>query len=951
MSENNIKTEKKTSAVGYVFGAVFLVLLTIMYLGLVAFFIFMYNSALYLEDMVETASLMAYKTDEKLDHISSIRNSYFGVIQNELQIAGLMYDRGAFENDDRVLDRVFGNIEFYIFDRDGNQISTRSDLVGDPEEIRELIRLCDEMETARFISSDGSLLYAKKLSDGNVVVRQLDPESVEEFQKNVGRIDDLILANTTGYSAVLVSRDGYLTNAPDFFADVIGSEVEEFLKPVSDKTDIPGKPGTMSYRVEIEGREYAVVEAPSEDDHIVVHYLVESSHLFRLSGTIILVIVTITVFGLAVILYFLRQFRKAHPDADRRTERELNLKSGILSLTAVCIVAVTSFYAYSLFRLKNYVVDDPYELQIIKDQYEDNKTTADEMKRMFTAMYTEQTEILGNYLSVFPEERTEENLRTWSESFGIQYMIIFDRDGREVISDADYINLVLSEKKDVPSSKFRALLNGTHTLAADIETDDLTGLYHQLIGVSLRGEDNLSEGILMTAYESDIIQNAVEAYSIESVLKAEPFSGQNYYFLIDPETKKIEFSTMLRADGVLAEDFGFTGKVMTDGFAGKAVIDGENCHATQTNLEGKYLYIALPYSIIYKNRMPFTVSIAAGAALFYAVAGLIMRMLGGHGDAAGSSGAPDAFISRVFRDGSLGTDLYAEERTTKLIAHLIHLVQLAFFILIVFRQKITAGGSMVDYIVGGTWENSVNFFSVTAVLIMILVVSICVQVVRHVLNIFARIVSRKAQTYILLLKSAVEYLSVLIVGYIALAMFGIDMAKMLAATSIMVMIVGMGAQDMTQDIISGLFLMFESEFQVGDVIEVSGQRGRVKEIGLHSTKLIDQNNNILLMNNSKVKNIINLTQNSNYTVCRFTISSGVSISDLEKIFAAELPALKEQYPQFESAPYFQGVKNFKDGKMECCVAAEASEANRTESVRILNSEIQKILMRNGITIG
>ena len=116
MSENNIKTEKKTSALGRIFGGCFLALLTIMYLGLVAFFIFMYNSALYLEDMVETASLMAYKTDEKLDHISSIRNSYFGVIQNELQIAGLMYDRGAFENDDRVLDRVFGNIEFYIFD-------------------------------------------------------------------------------------------------------------------------------------------------------------------------------------------------------------------------------------------------------------------------------------------------------------------------------------------------------------------------------------------------------------------------------------------------------------------------------------------------------------------------------------------------------------------------------------------------------------------------------------------------------------------------------------------------------------------------------------------------------------------------------------------------------------------------------------------------------------------
>jgi hypothetical protein len=100
-----------------------------------------------------------------------------------------------------------------------------------------------------------------------------------------------------------------------------------------------------------------------------------------------------------------------------------------------------------------------------------------------------------------------------------------------------------------------------------------------------------------------------------------------------------------------------------------------------------------------------------------------------------------------------------------------------------------------------------------------------------------------------------------------------------------------------------------------------------------------------------VRNIINRTKNATVAFSTFVLSSDISIQKLEDIFREELPPLKEKYPQFLKEPYFKGVDSFDGGSMECTVAAEVMETSRTEAERILNSEVQIILLRHEITIG
>jgi small-conductance mechanosensitive channel len=91
-------------------------------------------------------------------------------------------------------------------------------------------------------------------------------------------------------------------------------------------------------------------------------------------------------------------------------------------------------------------------------------------------------------------------------------------------------------------------------------------------------------------------------------------------------------------------------------------------------------------------------------------------------------------------------------------------------------------------------------------------------------------------------------------GYI-LAELGINYTTYLASLSLIGIAIGFGSQGLVQDVVTGFFILFENQFSVGDMVEISGQVGIVEDIGLRTTRLrnyfgaevIFQNRNIPLV--------------------------------------------------------------------------------------------------------
>src|SRR6201999_3472482 len=100
-------------------------------------------------------------------------------------------------------------------------------------------------------------------------------------------------------------------------------------------------------------------------------------------------------------------------------------------------------------------------------------------------------------------------------------------------------------------------------------------------------------------------------------------------------------------------------------------------------------------------------------------------------------------------------------------------------------------------------------------------------------------------------------------GTAALMVLGaldINLAPLLASAGVAGVAIGFGARNLVTDFLSGVFMILEDQYGVGDVIDAGVASGTVIEVGLRVTKLRGDNGEIWYVRNGEVKRIGNLSQ-------------------------------------------------------------------------------------------
>lgn len=137
-----------------------------------------------------------------------------------------------------------------------------------------------------------------------------------------------------------------------------------------------------------------------------------------------------------------------------------------------------------------------------------------------------------------------------------------------------------------------------------------------------------------------------------------------------------------------------------------------------------------------------------------------------------------------------------------------------------------------------------------------------------------------------MLRKFTTYSLFILAVIIALKIFGVDLKVILGAAGVLSLAVGFAAQTSVSNLISGIFLMFERPFVVGDVVEVSGLRGEVLSIDLLSMRMRTMENTLVRVPNETVMKtqVINF---SHFPIRRhdilFTVSYTADLDDIKKI--------------------------------------------------------------------
>lgn len=235
------------------------------------------------------------------------------------------------------------------------------------------------------------------------------------------------------------------------------------------------------------------------------------------------------------------------------------------------------------------------------------------------------------------------------------------------------------------------------------------------------------------------------------------------------------------------------------------------------------------------------------------------------------------------------------------------------------------------------------------VLALALVVLIS-NVLLIVLNLFQNRRGRIG-TMVTVISSLIKYTSVLVAFCWILSIIGVNVSTIFASVGIFALILGFGAESLVADLVTGVFILFENQYNVGDIVEIDGFRGKVKEIGIRTLSLEDTGGNIKIINNSELKNIVNRSNQRSVAVCDVSVSYNTDIEELEEKLVNMLQKIKAKHTDiFIGRVEFVGVEALADSGVVLRIIADVSEENIFKGRRLLNKEIKIMFDKDGIII-
>jgi moderate conductance mechanosensitive channel len=120
--------------------------------------------------------------------------------------------------------------------------------------------------------------------------------------------------------------------------------------------------------------------------------------------------------------------------------------------------------------------------------------------------------------------------------------------------------------------------------------------------------------------------------------------------------------------------------------------------------------------------------------------------------------------------------------------------------------------------------------------------------------------AQRAQTLGSVLKSAVSFLVLVWVVLQSLAILGVNVAPFIASAGIVGVALGFGAQNLVRDFITGIFMLFEDQYGVGDVVDVGDAVGTVESVGLRITTVRDLHGTLWYVRNGGIARVANFSQ-------------------------------------------------------------------------------------------
>lgn len=871
--------------------------------------------------------------------------------------------------------------DIILLDRQGNQIAASGSSTVDFTRTRynqlRTVFAAGEPSEAFEVIKDGVVrrYYAARIDGGREAVIAQDPAELHQIQDDINSWESMlgnVKVGLNGYTFAVSSQDYTVLCHPDetkLGQDSINAGLE--VEKLED-----GFFGWMTMNGE---RLYCGVKKLDAHNAYVICAVPESELTASRNITVgIVLFVFFTVLLIVAVYAFLvlKEQQESGEDQDEKLvfgnmvyNKPLGKKLGTLVIVGLVFILVVSFYMQTLFSLSLRSISNSRQAADVQSTIVQNQKDVDLLTSQYDRRYLNKCQMAAYILSGNPQLQNREDLADLSRVLDVEFIMLFDSQGRETVSNSTYVNFEISSDPQDQSYAFGKLLQGVEYVVQESMPDEISGKYHQYIGALMYDGQGSPDGFAQISLYPERLKEALSATELSAVLGGVKASAGGFAFAVDKESKEFSWYPQERMIGKNALTYGMTENQLRDGYCDYITIENQKYYGSSIETESDYIYVVTPESRINRLRLPVALASTAASLVLLMVIFLMLTMSRRRkepviDEQAGTAEGP--MIEVKMPDGRVGrTDTAAsrwsnssvkwdeqtpEQKIAVVLKGMMSILALVICVSVLFKDRFFGADSIFLYVIGGGWERGINVFALTGCIMIICVVSVFVMLFREILKMLSKTFGARGETVCRMIRSFAKYISVIAMMYYCFALFGVDTKTLLASAGILSLVIGLGAKELVSDILAGLFIIFEGEFRVGDIVTVGDWRGTVQEIGVRTTKIMDPGQNVKIISNSNVSGVINMTRKNSYTSCDVGIEYGESLERVENILAKELPAIKKRLPAIKDGPFYKGVVSLGDNSVNIRILAQCAESDRAQLGRDLNREMKLLFDKYDINI-
>ena len=672
-------------------------------------------------------------------------------------------------------------------------------------------------------------------------------------------------------------------------------------------------------------------------------------------------------------------------EQDGPSETEKNLRQRLIICALIASVALCLLTLYS--RILSDSTNDLKTLEQHAKAAVDTLNTYNDQRKEI-AEWLDRQYLMQCRLAAFlvtskePEDLTRGDMKSFAAALRVKHVYLFDKEGAVVVTNSPYDHFKLSRNPKDQSYIFRQLLEGADYVIQEPMENQVTGEYTQYIGVSIRDMEDLSNGFVQIAVDPSLRDSLISPLNVDTVVSNLIIGLPESAAAIEKDTLKIVSSTWMGYQGNAKDELRISEDDLQDGYTGVVYIAGEMFYAGFGESEEFYLVPLLRYRGQTDALADALYTGILALIFFLLMVGIAlykydpqMEMLKDVKAASPDNGQTEKTdnersnlifnVSRLVKRSDKKTldtrwgvkRVPRQERTPEMqMKTVIYRVLLLFCILVLLPNLYVSfyGGETdtlngVAYVLSGHWTKGFNIFAVTSCIFLLCGMYVTVVLVDQLLYWIARVSDRKVETICFVLKSAINYICVIIFIYYGLAQFGVDTRTLLASAGLLSLIIGLGAKDLVNDIIAGFFIIFEGTVRVGDFIILDGFEGMVQTIGIRTTQ-VKLYTETKIFNNSSLRDMIRTDREAVRMPIVVSISYSEDIPRVERILDEEMSSITDAVDGIARPPVYEGVVSLGESSVDLRIGLYTDPMKRFSAEREFRRQIKLLFDRNGIEI-